>query len=90
MFRRHDLAISRRSFLLRTSRGGDRLGGSPSLFLDSAKREELLRQMGRILHEDCPVIPLYNTADVYAVRKDLVWKSRPDEQIPLVNARFQT
>jgi len=45
--------------------------------------------MGRILHEDCPVIPLYNTADVYAVRKDLIWKPRPDEKIPLVNARFQ-
>jgi hypothetical protein len=46
--------------------------------------------MAGIPHEDCPVIPLYNTADVYAVRKDLVWKPRPDEKIPLVNARSQT
>jgi hypothetical protein len=67
----------------------DKLFDQQSETFDGAKREELLRQMGRILHEDCPVIPLYNTADVYALRKDLIWKPRPDEKIPLVNARFQ-
>jgi len=68
----------------------DRIFDLQSETFDAAKREELLRQLGRILHEDCPVIPLYNTADVYAVRKDLIWKPRPDEKIPLANARYQT
>lgn len=67
----------------------DKLFDEQSETFDAAKREELLRQMGRILHDDCPVIPLYNTADVYAVRKDLVWKPRPDEKIPVTQARFQ-
>jgi peptide/nickel transport system substrate-binding protein len=67
----------------------DRTFDQQSETFDPAKREELLRQLGRILHEDCPMIPLYNTADAYGVRRDLIWKPRPDEKIPLVDARFQ-
>lgn len=29
-------------------------------------------------------------AEVHALRKDLVWKPRPDEKIPLANARYQS
>ena len=68
----------------------DRIFDQQSETFDSAKREEMLRQLGKILHEDCPVIPLYNTADVYAVRREVIWKPRPDEKIPVVNARFQS
>ena len=68
----------------------DRIFDQQSETFDSAKREEMLRQLGKILHEDCPVIPLYNTADVYAVRREVIWKPRPDEKIPIINARFQS
>jgi peptide/nickel transport system substrate-binding protein len=54
------------------------------------KREELLRKMVRILHEDCPTIPLYNSADAYGVRRDVIWKPRPDEKIALQDARLQS
>ncbi|MSP37221.1 MAG: hypothetical protein EXR70_01850 [Deltaproteobacteria bacterium] len=66
----------------------DRLFDLQSETFDGAKREEMLRQMGRILHEDCPLIPLFNTADVYAVRRNLNWKPRPDEKIQITDARF--
>lgn len=66
----------------------DRIFDLQSETFDAAKREEMLRQMGRILHDDCPVIPLYNTADVYAVRRDLAWTPRPDEKIQLTAAKF--
>jgi peptide/nickel transport system substrate-binding protein len=68
----------------------DRLFDQQSETFDTVKREEMLRQMGRILHDDCPVIPLYNTADVYAVRREVIWKPRPDEKIPVAAARFQS
>lgn len=67
----------------------DKIFDQQSETFDPEKREELLRQLGKILHEDCPTIPLYNTADAYGVRRDLIWKARPDEKIQLVNARFQ-
>ncbi|MGH7771669.1 MAG: ABC transporter substrate-binding protein, partial [Candidatus Binatia bacterium] len=67
----------------------DKIFDQQSETFDPEKREELLRQLIRIVHEDCPTIPLYNTADAYGVRRDLIWQARPDEQIPVVNARFQ-
>jgi peptide/nickel transport system substrate-binding protein len=68
----------------------DKLFDQQSETFDAQKREEILRRMGRILHEDCPTIPLYNTADAYGVRRDLVWKPRPDEKIQVAGARFQS
>lgn len=67
----------------------DKIFDQQSEAFDPDKREELLKQLGRILHEDCPTIPLYNTADAYGVRRDLVWTARPDEKIQLVDARFK-
>ena len=68
----------------------DRIFDQQSETFDAAKREEMLRQLGKILHEDCPVIPLYNTADIYAVRRDVIWKPRPDEKIAVAEAKFQS
>lgn len=68
----------------------DKIFDQQSETFDPEKREGLLRRLGRILHEDCPTIPLYNTADAYGVRRDLIWKPRPDEKIPLVDAKFQS
>lgn len=67
----------------------DKIFDQQSETFDVEKRAELLRRLGRILHEDCPIIPLYNTADAYGVRRDLIWTARPDEKILLVNARFK-
>jgi peptide/nickel transport system substrate-binding protein len=67
----------------------DKLFDQQSEEFDPDQREGLLRKMMNILHEDCPTIPLYNPADAYGVRRDIVWKVRPDEKILLANARFQ-
>jgi peptide/nickel transport system substrate-binding protein len=66
----------------------DKLFDQQSAEFDPDKREELLRKMVRILHDDCPTIPLYNTGDAYAVRRDLIWTARADEKIQVENARF--
>ena len=68
----------------------DALFDQQSSEFNPEKREELLRKMVRILHEDCPTIPLYNSADAYGVRRDVVWKPRPDEKIALQDARIQS
>jgi peptide/nickel transport system substrate-binding protein len=67
----------------------DKLFDQQSGEFDPVKREEILRKMVRLLHEDCPTIPLYNTGDAYGVRRDVIWKPRPDEKIPVEEARFQ-
>jgi peptide/nickel transport system substrate-binding protein len=68
----------------------DKLFDQQSSEFDPVKREELLRKMVRILHDDCPTIPLYNTGDAYAVRRDVVWTARPDEKIRVENATIKT
>lgn len=56
---------------------------------DEKRREELLWEAQRIIKEDAPAVPLWNTADIYAVRSDLVWKPRPDEKIFLTDAYYK-
>ncbi|HWP60658.1 MAG TPA: ABC transporter substrate-binding protein [Candidatus Acidoferrales bacterium] len=68
----------------------DKLFDQQSAEFDAEKREALLRKMVRILDEDCPTVPLYNTGDAYALRRDLIWTPRPDEKIPVADARFKT
>jgi hypothetical protein len=40
-----------------------------------------LQQIGKILMEDVPFVPLYNLADIYGAAKNLIWRKRPDERI---------
>jgi peptide/nickel transport system substrate-binding protein len=48
---------------------------------DQKKRVALLRQAGKMIMEEAPMVPLYNLADIYGVAKNLVWKMRPDEKV---------
>jgi ABC-type transport system substrate-binding protein len=48
---------------------------------DTKKRVALLQQIGKILMEDVPFVPLYNLADIYGAAKNLIWRKRPDERI---------
>ncbi len=45
------------------------------------ERVKVLRQVGKIIMEDVPFIPLYHLADTYGVSKDIIWKARSDEEI---------
>ncbi|MEE9569854.1 MAG: ABC transporter substrate-binding protein, partial [Candidatus Binatia bacterium] len=54
-----------------------------------SKREELLWEAHRILKDDAPAIPLWNQADIYAVRSDLEWTPRPDEKVVLDKAFYK-
>jgi ABC-type transport system substrate-binding protein len=48
---------------------------------DTKRRVALLQQIGKILMEDVPFVPLYNLADIYGAAKNLIWRKRPDERI---------
>jgi peptide/nickel transport system substrate-binding protein len=57
---------------------------------DVKKRERLLWEAQRIILEDAPAIPLWNSMDIYAHRADLVWKAPPDEKVQMSEAYLRT
>jgi peptide/nickel transport system substrate-binding protein len=56
---------------------------------DVKKREKLLIEAHRIILEDAPAIPLWNSMDVYAHRADIVWTAPPDEKVHLKQAQIR-
>ncbi|HEY7553589.1 MAG TPA: ABC transporter substrate-binding protein [Candidatus Binatia bacterium] len=56
---------------------------------DVKKREKLLMEAHRIILEDAPAIPLWNSMDVYAHRADIVWTAPPDEKVHLRHAQLR-
>jgi peptide/nickel transport system substrate-binding protein len=48
---------------------------------DPKKRVAILQQLGRILMDDVPFVPLYTLAEIYGVARNVNWKPRPDEKI---------
>ena len=48
---------------------------------DPVKRAKLLHQLGRILKEDAPWVPLWNLADIYGTASNIKWAPRSDERI---------
>jgi peptide/nickel transport system substrate-binding protein len=57
---------------------------------DVKKRERLLGDAHRIILEDAPAIPLWNSMDIYAQRADLVWTPPPDEKVQLKHASYKS
>jgi ABC-type transport system substrate-binding protein len=56
---------------------------------DPKKREKLLWEAHKIILEDAPAVPLWNTMDIYAHRADLVWTAPPDEKVQLRQGSFK-
>ena len=56
---------------------------------DVKKREKLLWEAHRIILEDAPAVPLWNSMDIYAHRADLVWTAPPDEKVQLKKASYK-
>jgi peptide/nickel transport system substrate-binding protein len=56
---------------------------------DVKKREKLLIEAHRMILEDAPAIPLWNSMDVYAHRGDLIWTAPPDEKVQLKQAQLR-
>ena len=56
---------------------------------DVKKREKLLWDAHRIILEDAPAVPLWNSMDIYAHRADLVWTPPPDEKVHLKQASYK-
>jgi len=56
---------------------------------DVKKREKLLWEAHRMILEDAPAIPLWNSMDVYAHRADLNWSAPPDEKVQLKQASYR-
>jgi peptide/nickel transport system substrate-binding protein len=56
---------------------------------DVKKREKLLWEAHRLILEDAPAVPLWNSMDIYAHRADLVWTPPPDEKVHLKHANYK-
>jgi peptide/nickel transport system substrate-binding protein len=56
---------------------------------DPKKREKLLWEAHKIILEDAPAVPLWNSMDIYAHRADLVWTAPPDEKVQLRQGSFR-
>jgi ABC-type transport system substrate-binding protein len=56
---------------------------------DLKKREKLLWEAHKIILEDAPAVPLWNSMDIYAHRADLVWTAPPDEKVQLRQGSFK-
>jgi ABC-type transport system substrate-binding protein len=56
---------------------------------DVKKREKLLMEAHRMILEDAPAVPLWNSMDVYAHRADIVWTPPPDEKVHLRQAQLR-
>jgi len=56
---------------------------------DVKKREKLLWEAHKIILEDAPAVPLWNSMDIYAHRADLVWTAPPDEKVQLKQGSFK-
>ena len=56
---------------------------------DPQKREKLLWQAHKMILEDAPAVPLWNSMDIYAHRADLVWTAPPDEKVQLREGYFK-
>jgi peptide/nickel transport system substrate-binding protein len=56
---------------------------------DAKKREKLLMEAHRIILEDAPAVPLWNSMDVYAHRADIIWTPPPDEKVELRRAEIR-
>ncbi|MFQ5849597.1 MAG: ABC transporter substrate-binding protein [Candidatus Binatia bacterium] len=57
---------------------------------DHEERVKVLQQVGRILMDDVPFIPLYHLADTYGVSREIIWKPRPDEEIHVYEMRIRS
>ena len=49
--------------------------------MDRAQRQEIYFKVGRLLHEDAPVLSLYQQIDNYGVNRRVEWSARSDERI---------
>jgi peptide/nickel transport system substrate-binding protein len=56
---------------------------------DSKRREKLLWDAHRLILEDAPAVPLWNSMDVYAHRADLTWTAPPDEKVQMKQASLR-
>jgi peptide/nickel transport system substrate-binding protein len=56
---------------------------------DPKQREKLLWEAHKIILEDAPAVPLWNSMDIYAHRADLVWTAPPDEKVQLRQGSFR-
>jgi peptide/nickel transport system substrate-binding protein len=59
----------------------DRIMALEQAETDPEKRLKLLHQLGRIVKEDSPWVPLWVLADIYGAASNIEWKPRSDERI---------
>jgi ABC-type transport system substrate-binding protein len=64
-------------------------GSAEQQTFEAKKREKLLWDAHKIILEDAPAVPLWNSMDIYAHRADLVWTAPPDEKVHLKQAYFK-
>lgn len=65
----------------------DEIAETNAAILDPRKRRKRLEEAAAIAMEDLPVLPLYVSDDVYAVREPLLFAPRADSEIRLLDVR---
>lgn len=65
----------------------DEIAETNAAILDQRKRRNRLEEAAAIVMEDLPVLPLYVSDDVYAVREGVRFEPRADSEIRLLDVR---
>ncbi|MBI2369279.1 MAG: ABC transporter substrate-binding protein [Deltaproteobacteria bacterium] len=67
----------------------DRLLDEQRQIFDQDRREKVLQQAVRLIHEEAPCVFLYNFQDLYGSRKRVTWKPQPNEYILMWRASLR-
>ncbi|MGE5585628.1 MAG: ABC transporter substrate-binding protein [Bacillota bacterium] len=67
----------------------DRLLNLQRETMNEDKREEIIRDAVRIIHDDAAMVFLFTYDDIYALDKRVVWNPRPDEYVFVFEAEVR-
>jgi peptide/nickel transport system substrate-binding protein len=56
--------------------------------IDQAERLAIYRQAAAIIYDDCPLLPMFQPPQIYAMNAALNWRPRTDTMIDLRSAEF--
>jgi peptide/nickel transport system substrate-binding protein len=56
---------------------------------DPKKRVAVLQQVGRIIMEDAPAVPLYTLAEIYGLARNIIWQGNPNNEIIVADMKIK-
>ncbi len=64
----------------------DKLLDQAHTIVDQEQRLKLYQQALQLIHEEAPLLPMYQTESLYGVRPGINWQPRPDERVDFFTA----